>query len=390
MNTLRFTRLELNNWRNFKEVSVPLARRSFIVGPNAVGKSNLLDAVRFLRDLVLDGGGLAKAVDLRGGMAAVRSLHAKQVTDVMVAAEAGDETGAGWRYELRFNQASRAQPQPRVLSERVWRISTDGTRNSVLNRPSEPDSKDPDQLTQTALQQVTQNKDFRELADFFRSVAYLHIVPQLVREEQRPRKDTLGPDPYGRDLLDRLANTPRPQQRSRLKQIERILKRVAPQLREMRLERDNHGRPHLKAKFLHWRGFGALQNETQFSDGTLRLIGLLWALQEVGEPLLLEEPELSLHTQIVTRLAGFIHRAQTAGGGRQVLLSTHSEHLLADSGIAPEEILLVTPADEGSRVVCGAEHRQVSRLMKAGMLPSEAVIPQTTTRQMELFDFVPA
>jgi predicted ATPase len=350
----------------------------------------LLDAVRFLRDLVLDGGGLAKAVELRGGMAAVRSLHAKQVNDVMVAVEVGNDGSGGWRYELEFNQHAKESSQPRVRREQVWRICTDGSRASKLRRPNDPDRKDPLQLTQTALQQVTQNKDFRELADFFRSVAYLHIVPQLVREEQRPRSDALGPDPYGRDLLDRVANTPKAQQRGRLKQIESILKRVVPQLREIRQEQDSHGRPHLKAKFQHWRGFGAMQNETQFSDGTLRLIGLLWALQEAAEPLLLEEPELSLHTQIVGRLAGFIHRAQTAGGGRQVLVSTHSEHLLGDSGIAPEEILLVTPADEGSQVVCGAEHKQVSRLMRAGILPSEAVIPQTTTRQMELFDFVPA
>ena len=38
---------------------------------------------------------------------------------------------------------------------------------------------------------------------------------------------------------------------------------------------------------------GARQNESDFSDGTLRLIGLLWALEEEGKnagPVLLEEP----------------------------------------------------------------------------------------------------
>jgi len=38
------------------------------------------------------------------------------------------------------------------------------------------------------------------------------------------------------------------------------------------------------------------------SDGTIRLIGLFWSLLEGDAPLLLEEPELSLHSEIVKRL----------------------------------------------------------------------------------------
>ena len=43
------TRLKLTNWRNFTDVDVPLLDRAFIIGPNASGKPNLLDAIRFLR-----------------------------------------------------------------------------------------------------------------------------------------------------------------------------------------------------------------------------------------------------------------------------------------------------------------------------------------------------
>lgn len=387
MKTMRFTRLELRNWRNFKSVDVPLARRVFIVGPNAIGKSNFLDAFRFLRDLALDGGGLARAVEVRGGMSALRSLHAKQDNDVCVAVEVRDDAQEGWRYELSLNQRSQREARPQVRRECVSRLHADGSIEEVMARPGDAELKDREQLTQTALQQVAANQKFRELAEFFRSVSYLHIVPQLIREEQRPRQDDIGLDPYGRDLLDRIAETPPRFQRTRLRQIESMIKTVVPQMRELSLVRDRLGRPHLEVKFKHWRGSGARQNERQFSDGTLRLIGLLWALQDVGEPLLLEEPELSLHTQIVGRLAQFIHRAQESGAGRQVMLSTHSEHLLSDGGIGADEILLITPAAEGSKVLVAACHRTISRLLNAGLLPSEVLPAQTATKEMQLFDF---
>ncbi|MCC6394681.1 MAG: AAA family ATPase, partial [Bryobacterales bacterium] len=45
------SQLVLRNWRNFRTVDVRLTDRVFIVGPNASGKSNLLDSIRFLRDI---------------------------------------------------------------------------------------------------------------------------------------------------------------------------------------------------------------------------------------------------------------------------------------------------------------------------------------------------
>ncbi len=40
------------------------------------------------------------------------------------------------------------------------------------------------------------------------------------------------------------------------------------------------GLPHLEARYAHWRPQGVWHRENQFSDGTLRLIALLWSLLE--------------------------------------------------------------------------------------------------------------
>jgi predicted ATPase len=387
MNGMRFTELRLRNWKNFTAVDVKLAQRVFLVGPNASGKSNFLDAIRFLRDLVTEGGGLAKSVEVREGISKIRSLYARgSANEVGIHCTIGGPDGKGWSYELAFTKRSPRDNRPSIVRENADRLQADRAAEAVLRRPDEADRRDPERLTQTAIQQVTANQQFRDLADFFRSIAYLHMVPQLVREAQPPNPQTIGEDQLGRDLLDRIRAMPARQQQSRLKRIQEALQVIAPQFDRLKLEIDSQGRPHLTIKFRHWRAPGAIQRETQFSDGTLRIIGLLWALQEKSGPLLLEEPELTLHAAVVRRLAPFLYRAQRANHSRQVLLSTHSVDLLSDEGITAEEILLLQPGENGSSVIEAASQLDIRRLMEASIPASEAVLPHTQPEQMSLFD----
>lgn len=129
-----------------------------------------------------------------------------------------------------------------------------------------------------------------------------------------------------------MAKTPAKVRASRLKRIEEALRIAVPQLRQLSFAKDEIGYPHLEAIYEHWRPSGARQREDQFSDGTLRLVGLLWILLEGDSLLLLEEPELSLNSAIVSRLPGLIYRLQRQRG-RQVFISTHSADLLSDLGI---------------------------------------------------------
>jgi hypothetical protein len=135
------------------------------------------------------------------------------------------------------------------------------------------------------------------------------------------------------------------------------------------------GRPHLEIRFKHHRPHGARQREDQFSDGTLRLISLLWLLQEGGEsPLLLEEPELSLNEEIVRQLPAIIQLVKRkARSQRQVIITTHSQALLSNPGIGSQSIVLITPSPEGS-VVRKVDASEESAL-KAGLSPAEVVLP---------------
>jgi len=370
---LRFVSVYLENWRNFRRVDAALQQRVFLVGPNASGKSNLLDVFRFLHDIVSIGGGFQEAVRKRGGVSKIRCLAARQYPDIVLRLGVGGNGGSpDWLYELHFSQDNRQRPV--IRKERVVRGGSD-----LLVRPDQGDRDDPARLTQTFLEQVNVNQQFRELAAFFASVHYLHIVPQLVREPDR----SVGQknDPYGGDFLEQIARTPQKIQGARLRRILNALRVAVPQLREVKLQRDKRGTPHLQGRYEHWRPQGAWQAEDQFSDGTLRLMGLLWATLDGTGPLLLEEPELSLHSAVVRFLPQMFARIQRKFG-RQVMISTHSPDLLRDDGIGLDEVLLLTPEAEGTSVRPGTAFREIKALLDSGIGLADAVLPHTQPQEV--------
>ncbi len=364
----RFTDLSVENWRNFARVDVALQRRVFLVGPNAAGKSNFLDVFRFLHDMVAVGGGFQEAVRKRGGVRALRSLAAKKCPDIALRVHISDEAvPQGWVYELHFSEDRLHQP---VIKKEMVSFG----RDVLIQRPDEGDQNDPERLTQTYLEQVNANKPFRDVADFFASVRYFHLVPQLIREPDR----SLGKsnDPYGGDFLEQIARTPEKARDSRLKRIRDALSVAVPQLEALELVRDAAGVPHLRGRHQHWRAHGAWQNEDQFSDGTLRLLGLLWAALDGTGPLLLEEPELSLHPDVVRFIPQMFARIQSRTG-RQILTSTHSSDLLRDEGIGMDEVLLFEPGAEGTTVRSAHDLKDVGVLLDGGLSLAEIVVPMT-------------
>lgn len=376
-----FTHIRLENWRNFSRVDVDLQKRVFLYGPNASGKSNFLDVFRFLRDIVAVGGGFQDAVRRRGGVSKLRSLSARRYPDIAIHVDLAESGGkAQWSYQIQFYQDNRQRP---LLRSEI--VTRDG--KTIIRRPDVADERDMERLSQTYIEQVNANQEFRELADFFASIQYLHLVPQLIREPDRSVGRTN--DPFGGDFLERIARTQPRTRDSRLRRIQEALKVAVPQLVGLELWRDPvNGTPHLRGKYEHWRPQGAWQTEEQFSDGTLRLLGLLWAVLDGVGPLLLEEPELSLHADVVHFLPQMIARVQRKTD-RQIMLSSHAREILQDEGIGVDEVLLLLPSAEGTEVRALSGVPPVLDLLHHGVPLAEIVPAQTRpegVHQLALFE----
>jgi predicted ATPase len=365
--------VRLENWRNFRDAEVRLGKRAFVVGPNASGKSNFLDALRFLRDIARPEGGLASALAQpgRGSFKNVRCLFARRPSTLTIDVDVGDDSNPTlWSYRLVLQQHGAVRGDPVTVEREIVKHRGDLTLDETRTEPSDWLS-----WTQTKLEQVQQNKAFRELAEFFTSIRYLHVVPQIVRDARRSIVPT--EDPFGGDLLRRMKETPKKSREPRLRRLRDALKVAVPQFEELELKDDTDGRPHLYAAFRHWRVHPTQQDETLLSDATLRLLGFLWSITERGGPLLLEEPELSLHDAVVAQLPAMIAKAQRLSG-RQVIASTHSEALLNAPGISPDEVHRITVSDNGSAIETAADNPMIrEQVEKAGWPLGQAVLPLT-------------
>jgi len=377
------TRLVLQNWRNFREVDVSLRESTYLLGANATGKSNLLDVFRFLRDISkTQGGGLQKAIADRGGISKLRCLHARRDPQVRIELDLTEGMETTWRYVLGFKREGKGAQRVLVSTEEVWHNGL-----NILKRPDDDDDKDMTRLTQTHLEQIQANEKFRYIAKFFGETTYLHLIPQLLKFGDIIGGQRLEDDPFGQGFLERVAKTPAKFRDSRLTKIGDALKLAVPQFAQLKFEKDEiNGRPHLTARYAHHRPNAGWQREDQFSDGTLRLLALLWSLLESDSLLLLEEPELSLNDAIVKEIPRIINQVQRKSKKRrQVIITTHSEALLSNPGIDARGVLVIEPGLNGSTV--RELKKEESDAILDGLSVAETVLPATRPKTADQLAF---
>ena len=350
------TRVVLKNYKSIAACDVQLGPLTFLVGRNGSGKSNFLDALRFVADalnLSLD-----HAVRNRGGIDGVRRRSRGHPNHFSICLEftlPEDFTGhyafqirkrSPGGYKVQTEECS-IQNKSCLTSEAYFRVESGTvTDTSMEIAPAAA----PDRLY---LVNASGLPEFRSVYDAFCRMGFYNLNPDRIRDLQDPNPGAaLLRD--GSNLTSVLAQLPS----SVKKHVEEYLAVVVPGIHAvdvkgfgpketLEFRQDVAGDKH------PWRFLA-----NNMSDGTLRVLGILVALfQEDHNPqkrvplVGIEEPEIALHPAaagvLLDGLRGAAHKTQ-------VMVTSHSPDLLDNKDVDVDSILAVE-TQNGTTAIAGVD-----------------------------------
>ena len=395
---LSLTRIWARNFKSIRDLNLELGPLTVLVGPNASGKSNVLDVLRFIKHALRRD--LDSAIASRQGIAAVRRSNPYGGTrDV----EVGFEVERGdFRLRYGFVLGSRSGVY-RVKKEFGNFTFTDNRHTTdefevKEGRVIKPKGHDIDRfetselalpiLTRTLFRFMVEPVDVRRelnrtyvdmnrLLIFFSRMQFYRLFPDAMRQPSRPADSRLLAED-GSNLASVLRAMVKRNSRY-LGEIKSSLGQVVPGLKDLVVQQSGG---FLVVKLRHGvdqdGNRESIFDLTQESDGTVRLLGLLTAFyQDVPNSLIgVEEPELTIHPGALAVLADVMVEASNR---TQVVATTHSPDLIDR---LPIESLRAVEMRDGCTEVGPVSETQSKAVMKglftSGELHSmEGLVPRS-------------
>lgn len=348
-------RVHIRNYKSIGAATVELGPLTILVGANGAGKTNFVNALSFVRDCVADS--VELAFKNRGGIASARRRSGGHPTHIGIRLliDLPDQQRADYAFEIAAERGERFSiaRERCVVQDFLGETHSFELKQGVFSReiPGIRAKVGSDRL---ALFAASATDEFRPLFDFLSGMRFYSIDPVQLRRLQEPDAgDFLEPDgSNGAAVLKRLQD----ESRDRYDRICRLLAAAVEGIQTV-----TH-RAVGQFETLEFKQDVGLKNPWTFeahnvSDGTLRMLGLLLAVFQLGPAsvLTIEEPEASVHPAVTEQIVQVLRDASRQ---RQILITTHSPDLLDYPDVGDEELRVVTK-DGGSTVV--APLAEVSR-----------------------------
>lgn len=350
--------LRVKRYRSLADVTLRFGTVRLLIGPNAAGKSNLIDVLRLLAEAVRSD--METAVTRRGGLKGLVFLAAEELSfeselEYYVPDPAAPRSRSDMSYLVRVAEKE-GRPGVALEELRIKRIRNEPGapklwfraewgRGQALRDPASQhgeafETGDPGVLALKALGFLDAYPRIRALRTFIEGWQFLSVDLGRIREPRRDERATLLTSD-----ASNLANVLRTLHATEDKRYGQILDDVQSLLRHVeevstQVER---GRVTL---LMRERGFDEPLEALALSDGTLRLLAIVSALETMPEHglLCIEEPEHGLHPLLFGPLLDLFRERCPEGGSKQILLTTHSPDLV-DAG----EIGEVVPVERDEK-----------------------------------------
>jgi len=354
-------RISFEGFKSLAHSEIEPGPVTLLIGQNAAGKSNVVDGLRILAEAVASD--METAVSRRGGIEAVvfRNTHPVRFameldyfvpdpsapysrSDMRYRVEVGDGQNRAvvLREELRVK---RARGKPGAL--KVWFTAERGKGRAVVDPEKRVeidfDTGDPGVLVLKALGFLASYPRIRALRTFIEGWQFMQVNLNAIRTPRRDeRTAALAPDASNLvNVLRTLSNTGRTDV---VADIVTDLKNLLSFVNAVDTSVDRG----LVQLLLKERYFDVDIDPLCTSDGTLRLLALVTALHLMPEHglLVVEEPEHGLHPLLFGPMLDLVRERCPKGGGRQVLVTTHSPDLL--DAAETDEVVIVDRGEDGS------------------------------------------
>lgn len=358
--------LRVKNYRSLREIDLPLRSLNLLIGANASGKSNILDALRFLAQGVQERD-FARAVGTRGNVVqlAWKGAYAEHVS---LETEVSNEQGRfAWsvrlaRKHIEYNLAEELYVHREKTAPSRVLNSDNGTGFWWSDTSQQQVRLSLPQQTGCALAAAAVDESFsgRRVAEFVNNWGFFDPSPAFLRRATFPVDESPRLDSTGRNLAGRLFAI----RESSQERFERIVSATndvlgVPETIELRQHEDD-GRIYFVQKEA---GLNYPVHQLQASSGTLRMLALMTALLgEDGVTLVgVEEPENYVHPNALEAFARYILLARET---IQILITTHSP-LLLNFLNEPEAVCVVRRGEKGTEVERELEPAAVRKALEA-------------------------
>lgn len=403
--------LKVKNFKSFKELEVNFEKFNVIIGANASGKSNLLQVLRFMRDI--QNYGLENAVSLQGGVTYLRNANTPGAQEIVLEVTFetdlsteparyffrgfGPETQLGVSevtYQITLNTTATGR-SVRLANEKLsfklefYTEFTDKVdrRRSFIEKTRQvmisytrtkgrivPDfsqleglERRPGELLEsrlriggklTLLERPPFFPSFTIRRRWFDSIAIYDFDPKLPkRGASITAKAEL--EESGSNLSLVLSKIIEDSHRKN--SLGNLIVDLLPFVRKLKIQRmpDNSMLFKLQERYLGNKYLPA----SLLSDGTINVTALVVALYFQPRPItIIEEPERNIHPELLGKVVQMMKQAPQ----KQVIVTTHNPEVV--KGVSLEQILLIYRDREGfSTITKPSDNETVRNFIESGM-----------------------